>query len=109
MNGADAIMKCLQAEGVEVLFGYPGVAICPFFNAVLNTDIQAILVRQEANAAHAANGYARATGKVGVCVATSGPGATNIITGIATAYADSIPIVCFTGQVKRELLGSDSF
>ena len=89
MIGADAIVKCLEKEGVEVLFGYPGVAICPFFNSVLSTNIEAILVRTEQNAAHAANGYARVSGKVGVCVATSGPGATNLITGIATAFADS--------------------
>ena len=109
MTGADAIVKCLENEGVEVLFGYPGVAICPFFNSILSTDIEAILVRTEQNAAHAANGYARVTGKVGVCVATSGPGATNLITGIATAYADSIPLVCITGQVESKLLGYDTF
>ena len=109
MIGADAIVKCLEKENVEVLFGYPGVAICPFFNSILNTDIEAILVRTEQNAAHAASGYARVTGKVGVCVATSGPGATNLITGIATAYADSIPLVCFTGQVDSKLLGYDTF
>lgn len=109
MLGSDAIVKCLEKEGVEVLFGYPGVAICPFFNSVLDTDIEAILVRTEQNAAHAASGYARVTGKVGVCVATSGPGATNLITGIATAYADSIPLVCLTGQVDSKLLGYDTF
>ena len=99
MIGADAIVKCLEKEGVTTLFGYPGVAICPFFNSILNTKIESILVRSEQNAAHAASGYARVTGKVGVCVATSGPGATNLITGIATAYADSIPLICITGQV----------
>src|SRR5574344_1718700 len=109
MIGADAIVKCLENEGVEVLFGYPGVAICPFFNSILNTDIESILVRTEQNAAHAASGYARVSNKVGVCVATSGPGATNLITGIATAYADSIPLVCITGQVDSSLLGSDVF
>lgn len=109
MIGADAIVKCLENEGVEVLFGYPGVAICPFFNSILSTDIEAILVRTEQNAAHAANGYSRVTGKVGVCVATSGPGATNLITGIATAYADSIPLICITGQVESKLLGYDTF
>lgn len=109
MLGADAIVKCLEKENVEVLFGYPGVAICPFFNSILSTDIEAILVRTEQNAAHAANGYARVSGKVGVCVATSGPGATNLITGIATAYADSIPLVCITGQVDSNLLGYDTF
>ena len=109
MLGADAIVKCLELEGVTTLFGYPGVAICPFFNSVLDTNIESILVRTEQNAAHAASGYARVTGKVGVCVATSGPGALNLITGIATAYADSIPLVCFTGQVDSSLLGSDVF
>ncbi len=109
MIGADAIVKCLVKEGVTTLFGYPGVAICPFFNSILNTDIETILVRSEQNAAHAASGYARISGKVGVCVATSGPGATNLITGIATAYADSIPLVCITGQVDSKLLGSDVF
>ncbi len=109
MIGADAIVKCLEKEGVTTLFGYPGVAICPFFNSILNTKIESILVRSEQNAAHAASGYARVTGKVGVCVATSGPGATNLLTGIATAYADSIPLICITGQVSSRLLGSDVF
>ncbi|MBO4903802.1 MAG: biosynthetic-type acetolactate synthase large subunit [Lachnospiraceae bacterium] len=109
MIGADAIVKCLEKEGVTTLFGYPGVAICPFFNSILNTKIESILVRSEQNAAHAASGYARVTGKVGVCVATSGPGATNLLTGIATAYADSIPLVCITGQVDSKLLGQDVF
>ena len=109
MIGADAIVKCLEKEGVTTLFGYPGVAICPFFNSILKTKISPILVRSEQNAAHAASGYARVSGKVGVCVATSGPGATNLITGIATAYADSIPLVCITGQVDSKLLGSDVF
>ncbi|MCR5107038.1 MAG: biosynthetic-type acetolactate synthase large subunit [Lachnospiraceae bacterium] len=109
MLGADAMAKCLEAEGVEAVFGYPGVAICPFFNSMLSNNIDRILVRTEQNAAHAANGYARVSGKAGVCVATSGPGATNLITGIATAYADSIPLVCITGQVDSSLLGSDVF
>ena len=109
MNGADAMVKCLEKEGVKALFGYPGVAICPFFNSILNSEIESILVRTEQNAGHAASGYARVTGEVGVCVATSGPGATNLITGIATAFADSIPLVCITGQVNSALLGSDVF
>lgn len=109
MNGADSIIKCLEAEQVEYVFGYPGVAICPFYNSILDSDIQSILIRTEQNAAHAASGYARTTGKVGVCAVTSGPGATNLITGIATAFADSIPLVCITGQVNSELLGSDVF
>ena len=109
MIAADAIVKCLEKEGVEYVFGYPGVAICPFFNSILDTNIKTILVRQEQNAAHEASGYARITGKVGVAVATSGPGATNLITGIATAFADSIPLVCITGQVDNNLMGSDVF
>ena len=109
MNGADAMVKCLELEGVSTIFGYPGVAICPFFNSLLQSDIERILVRTEQNAAHAASGLARVTGKVGVCVVTSGPGATNLITGIATAFADSIPMVCISGQVNSELLGSDVF
>ncbi len=102
-------MKCLEKEGVEYVFGYPGVAIDPFFNSILKTDIKTILVRQEQNAAHAASGYARISGKVGVVAVTSGPGAENLITGIATAFADSIPLVCFTGQVNSTLMGSDVF
>lgn len=109
MIGADAIIKCLEAEGVETIFGYPGVAICPFYNSILESDIRTILIRTEQNAAHAASGVARMTGKPGVCAVTSGPGATNVITGIATAFADSIPLVCITGQVNSELLGSDVF
>ncbi len=109
MIGADAIVKCLEEEGVEYVFGYPGVAICPFYNSILNSTVQTILIRTEQNAAHAASGLARVSGKVGVCAVTSGPGATNVITGIATAFADSIPLVCITGQVNSELLGSDVF
>ena len=109
MIGADAIIKCLEAEGVKVVFGYPGVAICPFYNSILQSDIKTVLVRTEQNAAHAASGMARMTGRPGVCAVTSGPGATNVITGIATAFADSIPLICITGQVNSELLGSDVF
>ncbi len=109
MIGADAIVKCLEEEGVQYVFGYPGVAICPFYNSILDSDIQTILIRTEQNAAHAASGLARVSGKVGVCAVTSGPGATNLITGVATAFADSIPLVCITGQVNSELLGSDVF
>ena len=109
MIGADAIVKCLEAEGVNTVFGYPGVAICPFYNSILASDIRTILIRTEQNAAHAASGVARMTGKPGVCAVTSGPGATNVITGIATAFADSIPLICITGQVNSELLGSDVF
>ena len=109
ISGAEIMVKCLQEEGVSILFGYPGAVICPFFDKLYETDIKAILVRQEQNAAHAASGYARATSKVGVCVATSGPGALNMITGIATAYMDSIPMVAITGQVKSDVLGRDVF
>ena len=109
MNGADAMVKSLAAEGVEYVFGYPGVAICPFYNSILQTDIHTVLIRQEQCAAHAASGYARISGKVGVAVVTSGPGATNLITGIATAFADSIPLVCITGQVDSTMMGSDVF
>ncbi|MBR1477901.1 MAG: biosynthetic-type acetolactate synthase large subunit [Lachnospiraceae bacterium] len=109
MLGADAIIKCLEKEGVETVFGYPGVAICPFYNSILDSNIRTILIRTEQNAAHAASGMARMTGKPGVCAVTSGPGATNIITGIATAFADSIPLIVITGQVNSELLGSDVF
>ncbi len=109
MLGADAIVKCLEAEGITEVFGYPGVAICPFYNSILESDIRTILIRTEQNAAHAASGVSRITGKPGVCAVTSGPGATNVITGIATAFADSIPLICITGQVNSELLGSDVF
>ena len=109
MNGAQAMVKCLENEGVEMVFGYPGVAICPFYDSLLDTDIKSVLIRTEQNAAHAASGLARVTGKVGVCAVTSGPGATNLITGIATAFADSIPLVCIIGQVNSELIGSDVF
>lgn len=109
MLGADAIVKSLEEEGVDVVFGYPGVAICPFYNSILESKIRTILIRTEQNAAHAASGLARVSGKVGVCAVTSGPGATNVITGIATAFADSIPLVCITGQVNSKLLGSDVF
>lgn len=109
MIGADAIVECLKKENVEILFGYPGVAIAPFFNSLLNSDIKSVLIRTEQNAAHCASGYARISGKPGVCVVTSGPGATNLITGIATAFADSIPIVAITGQVNSSMIGSDVF
>lgn len=103
------MVKCLQAEGVDTVFGYPGATICPFYDSLYDSDIKHVLVRQEQNAAHAASGYARASMKPGVCIATSGPGATNLITGIATAYCDSIPMIAITGQVKSDLLGRDVF
>lgn len=109
ITGAQAIVKALEHEGVEDIFGYPGAAICPFYDALIDSQIRHILTRHEQGAAHAASGYARASGKVGVCVVTSGPGATNIITGIATAYMDSIPVVAITGQVSSDLIGRDVF
>lgn len=109
--GAEALLKCLIAENVEIMFGYPGGAIMPTYDVIhrYQDDIKHILVRHEQAAAHAAQGYARASGKVGVCIATSGPGATNLITGIADAMIDSTPLVCITGQVHKDLLGTDAF
>jgi len=110
LTGAQAILECLKKEGVHTIFGYPGGQILPFYDALYyEKDIKHILVRHEQGAAHAADGFARASGQVGVCVATSGPGATNLVTGIANAYMDSIPIVAITGQVGTALLGRDSF
>ncbi len=109
ISGAEIMVKCLEAEGVSVVFGYPGATICPFYDKIYDSNIKHVLVRQEQNAAHAASGYARCSGKPGVCVATSGPGATNLITGIATAYTDSIPMIAITGQVRSDLLGRDVF
>ncbi len=109
MIGAEAIVKCLEKENTEVIFGYSGVAIDPFWNKILDSHIKTVLIRTEQNAAHCASGYARISGKVGVCAVTSGPGATNLITGIATAYADSIPLICITGQVNSDMIGSDVF
>jgi acetolactate synthase-1/2/3 large subunit len=103
------MMKVLQEEGVETIFGYPGGVIIDIFDELDKTDIQHVLVRQEACAVHAADGYARASGRVGVCLVTSGPGATNTVTGIASAYMDSIPVVIFTGQVPTQLIGNDAF
>lgn len=109
MKTCDAMVKCLENEGIKVVFGYPGAAICPFYDSLLDSSIRHILVRHEANAAHAANGYARISGKPAVCIATSGPGATNLITAIATAYMDSIPLVVITGQVNSDQIGRDVF
>jgi acetolactate synthase-1/2/3 large subunit len=109
MSGARAIIESLRMENVEVVFGYPGGSVLPLYDEIYDADIRHILVRHEQAAAHAADGYARATGKVGVCIATSGPGATNLVTGIATAYMDSVPIVAITGQVPRSLIGYDAF
>ncbi len=111
LSGAQAIIQCLIEEQVEMMFGYPGGAIMPTYDAIheYQNQIKHILVRHEQGATHAAQGYARATGKVGVCIATSGPGATNLITGIADAQIDSTPLVCITGQVHKDLLGTDAF
>ncbi|MBC7075896.1 MAG: biosynthetic-type acetolactate synthase large subunit [Syntrophomonadaceae bacterium] len=109
LNGAQILLRCLKEEGVDTIFGYPGGAVLPIYDALYDSDIRHILTRHEQGAAHAADGYARVSGKVGVCIATSGPGATNLVTGIATAYMDSIPMVCFTGQVATPLLGRDAF
>ena len=109
LTGAKILLESLQKEGVEVIFGYPGGAVLPLFDALYDASIKFVLTRHEQGAAHAADGYARATGKVGVCIATSGPGATNLVTGLATAYMDSIPIIAITGQVKTHLIGNDAF
>ena len=109
MTGAQAIVKCLKEEGVDLMFGFPGGAVIDLYDELLDSDIKHILVRHEQGAVHAADGYARATGKVGVALLTSGPGATNGVTAIATAYMDSIPIVVLTGQVPRALIGNDAF
>lgn len=110
LNGAEILMECLLREGVDVVFGYPGGAILPAYDALTKyPQIHHVLVRHEQGASHMADGYARATGKVGVAMATSGPGATNLVTGIATAMMDSSPIVCITGQVPRGTIGSDAF
>lgn len=109
MKVAQAIIECLKAEAVEVVFGYPGAAVVPMYEEFRISNFNHILVRHEQAAGHCANGYARATGKTGVCIVTSGPGATNAITGIATAYMDSIPMVIITGQVHTSLIGKDAF
>ena len=109
LNGAQILIKALQEQGVDTIFGYPGGAVLEIYDALKESDIRHVLVRNEQGGAHAASGYARATGKVGVCLATSGPGATNLVTGIATAYMDSVPMVAFTGQVPRSMIGTDAF
>jgi acetolactate synthase-1/2/3 large subunit len=109
MSGAKIVLECLTREKVEIIFGYPGGVTLPFYDAMYDSPIKHVLVRHEQNAAFAAQGYARATGKVGVCCATSGPGATNLVTGLVDAMMDSIPIVALTGQVTSKLIGSDAF
>ena len=108
-NGAHLMVRALEAEGVDVLFGYPGGAIMPFYDALVGSKLRHILTRHEQGAALAANGFARASGRVGVCVATSGPGASNLVTGIADAFLDSVPMVVLTGQVPTTLMGTDAF
>ncbi len=109
IKASEAVIKCLEAENINLVFGYPGGAVLPLYEALRKSSIKHILVRQEQSAAHMASGYGRALNKVGVCIATSGPGATNLITGIATAYMDSIPLVVITGQVNSSLIGRDMF
>ncbi|RKY37074.1 MAG: biosynthetic-type acetolactate synthase large subunit [Candidatus Omnitrophota bacterium] len=108
-NGAQILIDALLKEGVEVIFGYPGGSVLPLTDLLYESTLKVIQVRHEQGAAHAADGYARSTGKVGVCLATSGPGATNLVTGIATAFMDSVPMVAITGQVKTGLIGNDAF
>jgi len=109
MTGAQILLESLKRAGAEVIFGYPGGQVLPIFDKLYDFDIKFILTRHEQGAAHACDGYSRATGKVGVCLATSGPGATNLVTGIANAYMDSIPMVAITGQVGTHLIGNDAF
>ncbi len=109
MNGAQAVLAALEREGVDTVFGYPGGAIMPLYDALFGHPVRHVLVRHEAAAAFAASGYARTSGRVGVCCATSGPGATNLVTGLLDAMMDSVPVVAITGQVRRELMGTDGF
>ena len=110
MKASRVILEALKREGVDTIFGYPGGQVIPLYDALYEfPDIKHVLVRHEQGAGHASDGYARASGKVGVCLATSGPGATNLVTAIANAYMDSVPMVAITGQVSRSLLGLDSF
>lgn len=111
LNGSQIVIECLKEQGVDTVFGYPGGTILNIYDELYKNsdDITHILVSHEQGAAHAADGYARTTGKVGVCMATSGPGATNLVTGIATAYMDSVPLVAITANVAKSGLGKDSF
>src|SRR5260221_6931393 len=109
LRGADIVLRCVRAEGVDMVFGYPGGAIMPLYDALEGSGIRHILSRHEQGAVFAAEGYARSTGKTGVAIATSGPGATNLMTGIADAKMDSVPLVCITGQGRSVLIGSDAF
>src|SRR3982074_3118689 len=109
LKGADIVLQCLRAEGVDLVFGYPGGAIMPLYDALEGSGVRHILTRHEQGAVFAAEGFARVTGKVGVAMATSGPGATNLVTGIADAKMDSVPLVCITGQVRTAMIGTDAF
>src|ERR1700752_2500068 len=109
MRGAEIVLQCLRAEGVDLVFGYPGGAIMPLYDALDGSGVRDILTRHEQGGVFAAEGYARVTGKVGVAMDTSGPGATNLVTGIADAKMDSVPLVCITGQVRSALIGTDAF
>jgi acetolactate synthase-1/2/3 large subunit len=109
LSGAKALVRALESQGVEIIFGYPGGATLPIYDELAKSSIRHILARHEQGAAHMADGYARATGKTGVCMATSGPGATNLVTGLANAYMDSSPLIAITGQVPRPMIGNDAF
>ncbi|MDQ0994900.1 thiamine pyrophosphate-dependent acetolactate synthase large subunit-like protein [Phyllobacterium ifriqiyense] len=110
MTGAEIVLQALRDNGVEHIFGYPGAAVLPIYDEIFQqNEIKHILVRHEQGAGHAAEGYARSTGKVGVMLVTSGPGATNAVTSLQNAMADSVPIICLTGQVATDLIGSDAF
>src|SRR5688500_12445871 len=110
MSGAEMIIRALKEQGVDTIFGYPGGAVLPIYDALFKQNhVRHILVRQEGGAVHAAEGYARSTGKVGVVLVTSGPGATNAVTGLVDALMDSVPVVCLTGQVPTHLIGNDAF
>src|SRR5437899_11681886 len=109
LKGAQIVLRCLRAEGVDLVFGYPGGAIMPLYDALEDSGVRHVLTRHEQGAVFAAEGYARSTGKVGVAIATSGPGATNLVTGIADAKMDSVPLVCTTGPVRTPLIGTDAF
>src|SRR3984893_12325274 len=109
MNGAQAVVATLEREGADFIFGYPGGAIMPMYDAIFQHPVRHVLWRHEAAAVFAASGYARTSGRVGVCCATSGPGATNLVTGLLDAFMDSVPLVAITGQVRTELMGTDAF
>ncbi len=109
MKGSKAVLTLLEKQGVDVMFGYPGAQTIPIYDDLIDSSIHHVLVRHEQGAAHMADGYARATGRPGVCMATSGPGATNLVTGVATAYADSSPMIVLTGQVPTGMIGNNAF